>query len=98
MLRLHNPYAAVYHMIKERLDIERHISLCLKTIDAPHLDQRRYNHSIVSEITVIMIDISEEIIANQDLLIQSRDDELRLISSFKSCYSSLRYSLLFPFE
>ena len=97
MLRFHNPYAAAYRMAKERLDAEEHISLCLKTIDAPHLDQRRYNHPTVSEIAVIMVGTGEEAVTHQDLLIQARDGGLRFISPLKSCYSPLRYPLLFPF-
>ena len=97
MLRVHNPYAAVYRMAKERLDTEEHISLCLKTIDTPHLDQRRYNHPTVSEIAVIMVGTGEEAIAPRDLLIQARDGGMRTISSLRSCYSPLRYPLLFPY-
>ena len=89
MLRFHNPYTAVYRMAKECLDAEEHISLSLKAIDAPHLNQWRYNHPTVSEIAVIMVDTDEEVVTNRDLLIQAKDGELRPISPFKSCYSLL---------
>ena len=42
MIERHNPYVTAYRTAKERLDSEEHISLCLKTVDNPHLDQRRY--------------------------------------------------------
>ena len=64
MLLLHNSYAAAYHIAKERLDAEEHISLYLKTIDAPHLDRRRYNHPTVSEIAVIMVSTGEEAVTH----------------------------------
>ena len=60
MIELHNPYVAIYRTAKKRLDSNEHISLCLKTVDAPHLDQRRYNHSTASEVAVIMIDNGED--------------------------------------
>ena len=82
-------------MAKERLDIEEHISLCLKTVDAPHLDQRRYNHPTASEVAVIMIGTGEDEVTERDLLIQTRNDDFRSISYLKSFYVSLRYSILF---
>lgn len=66
----------------------------MKTIDAPHLNQRRYNYSTA----VIMVGTGEEAITHRDLLIQARDGGMRAISSFKSCYSPLRYPLFFPYE
>ena len=83
-------------MAKERLDIEEHISLCLKTVDAPHLDQRRYNHPTASEVAVIMIGTGEDEVTERDLLIQTRNDDFRSISYLKSFYVPLRYPMLFP--
>src|SRR5271170_387760 len=60
MIELHNPYVATFRTAKERLDSEEHVSLCLKTVDIPHLDQRRYNHPTASEVGIIMVGNGED--------------------------------------
>jgi hypothetical protein len=97
MMQFHNPYAAIYRTAKERLDVNEHISLCLKTVDAPNLDQRRYNHPTASEVAVIMVGTGDDGATERDLLIQAKDGGLRSISYLKSFYIPLRYPMLFPY-
>jgi hypothetical protein len=97
MIECHNPYVAIYQMAKEWLDSQEYISLCLKTVDAPHLDQRCYNHPTASEVAVIMVGNSEDGATERDLILQARDGSIRSISYLKSFYISLRYPIMFAF-
>ena len=60
MIMQYNPYFRAFKTARERLIEHDNVSLHLKTIDMPHLDQRRYNRPTVSEIAVIMVDSGEE--------------------------------------
>jgi hypothetical protein len=71
MIDQNNPYVAIYCTAKEWLDSENHISLCLKTVDAPHLDQHQYNHPTASEVAIVMIGNGEDDVTEQDLVVQA---------------------------
>ena len=98
MIERHNPYVTAYRTAKERLDSEEHISLCLKTVDAPHLDQRRYNHPTASEVAVVMVGTGEDGATERDLIIQARDGNFRSVSYLKSFYIPLRYPIPFVYR
>src|SRR5947199_457132 len=98
MIKQHNSYVVAYHIVKKHFDSKEHISLCLKTVDAFHLNQRRYNHLIVSEVAVIMIDIDEDEITERDLIIQAQNETFHSIFYLKSFYISLRYFIIFVHE
>ena len=94
----HNPYFEVFKTASERLLDDDNIALHLKTIDVPHLDQRRYNRPMASEIAVLMIGSGEESTSgNRDIVIQKRDGPLNRISDLHSSYCPLRYPMLFPY-
>ena len=95
MIEHYNPYVTTYRTAKERLDSEDHISLCLKTVDAPHLDQRRYNHPTASEVAIVMVGTGEDGATERDLVVQTRDGNFYSISYLKSFYIPLRYPLIF---
>lgn len=97
MIDQNNPYVAIYRTAKERLDSENHISLCLKTVDAPHLDQRRYNHPTASEVAIVMIGNGEYGATERDLVVQARDGSFRSVSYLKSFYVPLRYPIPFVY-
>jgi hypothetical protein len=97
MIELHNPYVAIYRTAKERLDSEEHVSLCLKTVDFPHLDQRRYNHPTASEVGIIMVGNGEDGATERDLRVQARGGRLHSISYLKSSYIPLRFPLAFVY-
>lgn len=90
MIKLHNPYVVIYRLAKERLDSEDHISLCLKTVDASHLDQRRYNHPTASEVVIIMVGNGEDGATERHLVVQPL---FRSISYFKRFFIPLRYPI-----
>ena len=97
MIDQNNPYVAIYRTAKERLDSENHISLCLKTVDAPHLDQRRYNHPTASEVAIVMIGNGEDGATERDLVVQARDGSFRSVSYLKSFYIPLCYPIPFVY-
>jgi hypothetical protein len=97
MIELHNPYVAIYRTAKERLESEEHISLCLKTVDSPHLDQRRYNHPTASEVGIIMVGNGEDGATERDLIVQARGGRLHSISYLKSSYIPLRFPIAFVY-
>jgi hypothetical protein len=96
MIEHYNPYVTAYRTAKEHLDSEEHISLCLKTVDTPHLDQRRYNHPTASEVVIIMAGIGEDGATEQDLLVQTSNRNFHSVSYLKSFYIPLRYPIIFP--
>jgi hypothetical protein len=69
----------------------------LKTVDAPHLDHRRYNHPTASEVAIVMVGNGEDGATERDLVIQARDGGFRSISYLKSFYIPLRYPIPFVF-
>jgi len=97
MIELHNPYVATYRTAKERLDSEEHVSLCLKTVDIPHLDQRRYNHPTASEVGIIMVGNGEDGATERDLIVQARGGGFHSISYLKSSYIPLRFPIAFVY-
>ena len=97
MFKWHNPYVTAYCSAKERLDSEPHISLCLKTVDNPHLDQRRYNHPTASEVAIIMVGTDEDGATERDLVVQARDGNFHSVSYLKSFYIPLRYPIPFVY-
>ena len=97
MIELHNPYVATYRTAKERLDSEEHVSLCLKTVDIPHLDQRRYNHPTASEVGIIMVGNGEDGATERDLIVQARGGRFHSISYLKSSYIPLRFPIAFVY-
>ena len=99
MIDQNNPYVAIYRTAKERLDSENHISLCLKTVDAPHLDQRRYNHPTASEVAIVMIGNGEDGATERDLVVQARDGSFRrpICFLFKELLRPLRYPIPFVY-
>jgi len=98
MILRYNPYFKVFKTARERLTEHYNITLHLKTIDVPHLDQRRYNRPMASEIAVVMVGSGEESTSGKrDIVIQSRDGPLRRVSELHSSYCPLRYPMLFPY-
>ena len=99
MIMQYNPYFMAFKTVRERLNEHDNVSLHLKTIDMPHLDQRRYNRLTVSEIAVIMVDSGEESTNDKrDIVVQKRDGSLQRVSQLHSSYCALRYPLLFTFD
>jgi|SRR5579859_969866 len=97
MIEWHNPYVAAYHTAKERLDTEAHISLCLKAVDASHLDQCRHNHPTTSEVAIIMVGRGEDGATERDLVVQAHDGSFHSVSYLKSFYIPLRYPIPFVY-
>ena len=60
MLHQYNPYMETFLTARERLNQNANISLCLKLLDLPHYDSRRYNRPTANEIAVIMDGTGEE--------------------------------------
>ena len=98
MITQYNPYFMAFKMARERLIEHDSIALHLKTIDMPHLDQRRYNRPTASEIAVVMVGSGEESTSGKrDIIIQKRDGPLQRVSQLHSSYCPLRYPLLFTY-
>ncbi len=95
MIERYNPYVTAYRTAKERLDSEEHISLCLKTVNTPHLDQRRYNHPTASEVAIIMVGTGEDGATERDLMVQAYDGNFHSVFYLKSFYIPLRYPIIF---
>src|SRR5436305_11946871 len=98
MIELHNFYVVIYHTAKKRFNSNEHISLCLKIINAFHLNQRHYNHSIASKVIIIIIDNDEDEAIERDLIIQACNETFHFIFYLKSFYILLRYSISFVYE
>ena len=81
---------------KDCLSVNDNISLCLKTIDARHYNQRRYNRPTASEVAIIMPGTGEEQVDRRDIILQARSGRFKRISELHSAYCALRYPLLFP--
>lgn len=97
MVSIHNPYFEAFKTASERLLDHDNVALHLRTIDVPHLDQRRYNRPTASEIAVLMVGSGEESTSgNRDIVIQKRHGPLKRISDLHSSYCPLRYPMLFP--
>ena len=96
MLRQYNPYIDVFMTAKERLSVNENIALSLKTVNINNLDHRRYNRPTSSEIAIIMPGTGEEQVDKRDIILQSKNGQLKRISELHSAYCALRYPLLFP--
>ena len=97
MLHQYNPYMETFLTARERLNQNANISLCLKLLDLPHYDSRRYNRPTANEIAVIMDGTGDEPTAGRDIVLQARSNRLQRIQETHSSYNPLRYPLLFPF-
>ena len=92
-----NPYYVTLLTARERIQNHEDISLQLKTIDAPHRDQRRYNRPTASEVAVILPDTGHDRINPREIILKTRHGALQQISELHSGYLPLRYPLLFPY-
>jgi hypothetical protein len=73
MITHHNPYYTAFKTAHERLQQSEHLSLHLNTIDASHLDSRRYNRPTASEVAVLMPGTGEEVTnGKRDIVLHHR--------------------------
>ena len=97
MITQYNPYYTAFKTAHEHLQQSDHLSLHLKTIDATHLDQRRYNRPTASKVAVLMPGTGEDVTnGKRDIVIHHRRIGFQHISDLSSAYAPLRYPLLFP--
>ena len=97
MITRYNPYYTVFKTAHERLEGSDHLSLHLKTIDTPRLDQRRYNLLTASEVAVLIPGTGEEVTnGKRDIVVLRRRVGFQCISDLSSAYAPLRFPLLSP--
>jgi hypothetical protein len=89
-----NPYSAVLKIMGQLEDVdEYHISLNLD----PQKDQRTYNLTVVSEVTVVWVE-GQGLLKQFDrsICLHKKDRQITKIQSYNASCDPLSYPLFFP--
>ncbi|AQL00816.1 Retrotransposon-like protein, partial [Zea mays] len=97
MLDTHNPFAKKFRIAKERLIEHADEEFIIRIIGAKEGDPVQYDMPTTDDLAMLVIgDFSLETF-KRDIIIETRNYELKRISSLHPAYMALQYPLLFPY-
>jgi hypothetical protein len=97
MLGHHNPFVKKFRIAKERLQDSRGDEFIIQIIGAREGDPIQYNLPSTDDLAMLIIgDFSLDNFM-RDIIIETRNEELKRISSLHPAYMALPYPLLFPY-
>jgi hypothetical protein len=97
MLDTHNPFAKKFRIAKERLTEHADEEFIIRIIGAKEGDPVQYDMPTTDDLAMLVIgDFSLETF-KWDIIIETRNSELKRISSLHPAYMALQYPLLFPY-
>ncbi|KAL5664171.1 hypothetical protein ACJX0J_024279, partial [Zea mays] len=97
MLDTHNPFAKKFRIAKKRLTEHANEEFIIRIIGAKEGDPVQYDMPTTDDLAMLVIgDFSLETF-KRDIIIETRNSELKRISSLHPAYMALQYPLLFPY-
>jgi hypothetical protein len=97
MLDTHNPFAKKFRIAKERLTEHADEEFIIRIIGAKEGDPVQYDMPTTDDLAMLLIgDFSLETF-KRDIIIETRNSELKRISALHPAYMALQYPLLFPY-
>jgi hypothetical protein len=97
MLDRHNPFAKKFRIARERLQDHPEEEFIIRLIGAREGDPIQYNLPTTDDLAMLIVgDFSLETFKH-DIVIETRNQELKRISSLHPAYMALQYALLFSY-
>ena len=97
MLDEHNPFAKKFRLARERLNEHTNEEFIIRIIGAREGDPVQYNMPTTDDLAMLVIGDFSLDTFKRDIIIETRNSELRRISSLHPAYMALQYPLLFPY-
>ncbi|AQK99644.1 Retrotransposon-like protein [Zea mays] len=97
MLDEHNPFAKKFRLASERLNEHTNEEFIIRIIGAREGDPVQYNMPTTDDLAMLVIGDFSLDTFKRDIIIETRNSELRRISSLHPAYMALQYPLLFPY-
>jgi hypothetical protein len=97
MLDEHNPFAKKFRLARERLNEHTNEEFIIRIIGAREGDPMQYNMPTTDDLAMLVIGDFSLDTFKRDIIIETRNSELRRISSLHPAYMALQYPLLFPY-
>ena len=92
-----NPYAKVYRMARDRIDLNNEVNIQLKLIGKRATDGRTYNMPSASEVAALIVGDIGSSCEERDIIIENRSGLLKRISELHPSYLALQYPLIFVY-
>ncbi|KAK9733232.1 hypothetical protein RND81_04G053500 [Saponaria officinalis] len=97
MIDANNPLAAIFRMVKDRIESHDAEDIKLRLISTRYTDGRTYNLPTASEVAALIVGDIENTIEKRDILIERQCGTLNRIFELHPSYLALQYPLLFPY-
>jgi hypothetical protein len=97
MLDEHNPFAKKFRLARERLNEHTNEEFIIRIVGAREGDPVQYNMPTTDDLAMLVIGDFSLDTFKRDIIIETRNSELRRISSLHPAYMALQYPLLFPY-
>jgi hypothetical protein len=97
MLDDHNPFAKKFRMARDRLSNNESEDFIIRLIGAKEGDPVQYNLPTTDQLAMLIVGDFSLDTFKRDIIIETRNNELKRISSLHPAYMALQYPLLFPF-
>ena len=97
MLDEHNPFAKEFRLARERLNEHTNEEFIIRIVGAREGDPVQYNMPTTDDLAMLVIGDFSLDTFKRDIIIETRNSELRRISSLHPAYMALQYPLLFPY-
>lgn len=97
MLDEHNPFAIKFRLAKERLDEHTKEEFIIKIVRAIEGDPVQYNMPTTNDLAMLLVGDFSLDTFKRDIIIETRNSELKRISSLHRTYMALQYPLLFSY-
>ena len=93
-----NPYAKVYRMARDRIDLNNEVNIQLKLIGKRATDGRTYNMPSASEVATLIVGDIGSSCEERDIIIENRSGLFKRISELHPSYLALQYPLIFVYR
>jgi hypothetical protein len=97
MLDNHNPFVKKFRMARDRLSDNESEDFIIRLIGAKEGDPIQYNLPTTDQLAMLIVGDFSLDTFKRDIIIETRNNELKRISSLHPAYMALQYPLLFPF-
>jgi hypothetical protein len=97
MLDDHNPFAKKFRMARDCLSDNESENFIIRLIGAKEGDPVQYNLPKTDQLAMLIVGDFSLDTFKRDIIIETRNNELKRISSLHPAYMALQYPLLFPF-
>jgi hypothetical protein len=93
----HNPFIQKFRMAKESLEDSPNDEFIIRIIGAREGDLVQYNLPSTDDFVMLVVGDFSLVNFKRDIIIETRNEELKRISSLHPAYMSLQYPLLVPY-